>query len=294
MAQEPPFLCRLNEWASLRTHLNFVYDGRVPYGDGRGSYERTRGEVSAWLVRQGHVDVEAGGRKLTARAGQWLVCAAPRLEQELSAGAELLSLRFHHHWPDGESPFTPDVFCVFDAEENGELEKIALDITNADNGRSRESGYAFMWMSRVDHPTYVHQQGLLMLLIAELSRILAREGFKPRVQAIKDSRMAQALRIVDAGELDQSFPAARIAAACGLTLRRLDTICEKSYGFTLHQYWEQRRLDCARRSLEQGGVEIKPLALNLGFSQLSYFSAWFKRHTGLSPRLYRSRNQQGV
>ena len=72
----------------------------------------------------------------------------------------------------------------------------------------------------------------------------------------------------------------------GLSTSRLDRLCAQTYGFTTHQYWDRRRLERAKMLLAAYATPIKQVAFKLGFLQLSHFSAWFKRHTGTSPRAF--------
>jgi len=68
---------------------------------------------------------------------------------------------------------------------------------------------------------------------------------------------------------------------------RMNSLALEASGQTLHRYWESRRVDWACRMLSTPSVRIKEVALELGFSEFSYFSAWFKKHQGQSPRNWR-------
>jgi len=51
---------------------------------------------------------------------------------------------------------------------------------------------------------------------------------------------------------------------------------------------QNRLLLEARNLLQNSGMSVKEIAFELGFNELSYFSAFFKSKTGQSPRQYKS------
>jgi AraC-like DNA-binding protein len=55
-------------------------------------------------------------------------------------------------------------------------------------------------------------------------------------------------------------------------------------GTSVHQYLLQRRLTLARDRLAQGVTSLSALALDLGFSTHSHFTAAFRRRFGITPR----------
>src|SRR5262249_34896605 len=153
--KEIPFKASLHDWLSLRTRLDFIYDGRVPHGMGDGSFKREEGELSAWLIRRGKVIVETAGTKLTGVAGEWLICTANEIKQVLSDDTWLLSLRLRHDWPAGKHLFSAPMVCLLSAKDRPNLEQNAVKILeiigDVDWGRNKESSYAFLRRVRLDH-----------------------------------------------------------------------------------------------------------------------------------------------
>lgn len=280
--------CSLHDWYGLRSQLLFVSDGLV--GNTNGAYVR-HNELSAWLVREGAAALKADGHERTARAGQWLICNGQKIRQELSPDAVLLSVRVRNHWPEGTALFSGGPLCLFDAADHPELEVIARKMVD-DMGQVQwgawERSYAFLWENRINFDAYMGQQANLHLWLRQLGEVLVGRGWKLDIPAAVDARLAQALFVIDNQYVDAPyFPVKEMEKASGLSIRKLTRIFEISSGMTLHAYWEKRRVDRARQSLEQGGMNVKEIAFGLGFSQLSHFSAWFKRHTGMAPRSYR-------
>ncbi|HKI69892.1 MAG TPA: helix-turn-helix transcriptional regulator, partial [Verrucomicrobiae bacterium] len=77
---------------------------------------------------------------------------------------------------------------------------------------------------------------------------------------------------------------AQIAGVSYSTLRALFTA---SQGESLHSYLLRVRMDHARRLLSDSRLEIKQVADRLHFSSEFYFSHFFKRFAGISPRTFR-------
>jgi AraC family transcriptional regulator len=76
---------------------------------------------------------------------------------------------------------------------------------------------------------------------------------------------------------------ARIAAAVGYSMFHLCRSFRQATGLTLHDYREQLRLRLALERLEQGECDLSRLALDLGYSSHSHFTAGFRRSFGAPP-----------
>ena len=118
----------------------------------------------------------------------------------------------------------------------------------------------------------------------------ARSGVAARI----DPRLAAALHEIDRLPTNAPFSARaqELGRAGGLSIGQLNRMCVRALGQTLYAYWDERRLERARRQLGQTPTPIKEIAYGLGFTQLSHFSAWFRRATGKSPRAYRKANDR--
>ena len=283
--------CALHDWETLRTELAFIYDSEIPAGkaDRTGGRER---EFSAWLVRRGTAWIESDGERAEARAGQWLVCFGREVTQRFSPDAHLLSLRVLQSWPDGSALFEDGNVTVLEASRYPQLERHASRLLalsekfgwNEDH--ERDMRMVFHWRNQMDYPTYMDYNRHLHAWQVALAKALIAEGRRIHVPESSDPRLARALQVIDAQSPGAVYPEEHLVRFSGLSTGRLNRLCAQAYGFTMHQYWERRRLECARMSLATHSTPIKQVAFELGFSQLSHFSAWFKRHAGMSPRAY--------
>ncbi len=65
-------------------------------------------------------------------------------------------------------------------------------------------------------------------------------------------------------------------------------IFKKATGFTLHEYINESRINTAKFYLKTTDTPIKEICYNVGFSSESNFCTAFKKHTGTTPREYRT------
>lgn len=277
-----------HDWESLRAQMVFVFDAPIPNGGADGYFERI-GEYSAWLVRHGSGSVQAGKEEITVREGQWLFCFAEKIRQTLSPDIHLLSVRVRNSWPQGELLFRGPSFLLLEQTDYPELQELALAMLRdvaMPSWEGQTPSFTYQWKTRVTYFAYLDHQQRLFRWMQEVATILTAQGWKVHVPGGVDSRLAHVLNALDSMSLEQPFPTQKTLEACGLTIGQLNRLCQKVNGRTLHAYWEDRRVEQARAMLEQRGVTAKQVASALGFTQLSHFSAWFRRHVGSSPRQF--------
>jgi AraC-like DNA-binding protein len=102
---------------------------------------------------------------------------------------------------------------------------------------------------------------------------------------IRAARLAAILRTISNRLLDPGLSAAAIAAQLGITPRYVHLLLEQS-GQTFTQHVLQKRLEKAEQHLGDDVHQqrrIADIALEVGFSDLSYFNRAFRRHFGDTP-----------
>jgi AraC-like DNA-binding protein len=102
-----------------------------------------------------------------------------------------------------------------------------------------------------------------MVLVAETRRILAEAPSKPH-------------RIRD------------IASTLAVSPFHLAHVFRRHTGVSIHQYVLQLRMAHAAARLAAGETNLSRLAIDLGFSSHSHFSAVFRRYFGASPTAFRA------
>jgi AraC-like DNA-binding protein len=90
---------------------------------------------------------------------------------------------------------------------------------------------------------------------------------------------------------NERVPLAHVAREAGLSTGELIRRFAALFGETPHQYRIRERLDRAKRLLASGERSVTDVCMDVGFSSVGSFSAWFARQAGLAPSLYRLRAQ---
>ncbi|WP_257017860.1 MULTISPECIES: helix-turn-helix transcriptional regulator [unclassified Rhodococcus (in: high G+C Gram-positive bacteria)] len=85
-----------------------------------------------------------------------------------------------------------------------------------------------------------------------------------------------------------SCTAARIARSLGMDRRTLHRHLSQA-GESYSSVVDSVRADLARRYITRGDRNLTDIAGELGFSDLSAFSRWFRQHFGLSPTKWAAR-----
>ena len=82
-----------------------------------------------------------------------------------------------------------------------------------------------------------------------------------------------------------------VARAAGMSESRFSTVFAQENGRTFTEYLTGLRLDRAMELLRTTDRRSSQIALDVGYNDAHYFSYLFKKHTGMTPGEYRSRNQ---
>jgi AraC-like DNA-binding protein len=276
---------RYRDWLNLNIHLLWCHNlpvarGRADAGPVLRFTEYTNS--GAWLVREGWAQVEHGGHCHRAMPGQWLIVKPGPRVQSFPANARLISIAFEARWPDGSHLFNEGLSLVVHATDAPDLEKFvrpilrAMKRINPDTWDARDH--------RVDLAQFFRLEQLLFRWLVALDSLLARHGVQHSGHAGIDERVRKALDLLHAHDPGEPLPIARVAAETGLSLNQLTRLFRRDLQTTPAKYWDQLRTEHARNRLLQPGARIKEVAIELGFTHLSHFSKWIKRHTGKRPR----------
>lgn len=80
-----------------------------------------------------------------------------------------------------------------------------------------------------------------------------------------------------------------VAARIGMSPRNLVRRFKAATGHLPGEYLQRLRIGAARELLERGGMPLQRIAEAVGYEDLGYFRALFKRHLGMTPMEYRER-----
>lgn len=106
--------------------------------------------------------------------------------------------------------------------------------------------------------------------------------------AKSDKRMIKLLNLINK-HFKTHQPVSFYANAIGITAKRINEILREIAGVTVSQLTYQLLLVEAKRELFSGKKSIKEIAYELGFADQSYFSRFFKKHTGTTPEQFRKK-----
>jgi AraC family transcriptional activator of pobA len=129
--------------------------------------------------------------------------------------------------------------------------------------------------------------GLLMALLIHILRFAGVDAEQP-VAAIKAFR-----ELVDS-DYRQHRPVKVYASDLGVTVATLGRLCQEQLGMTPMAVINTRLVLEAKRELAYSSLSIKEVAHDLGFSDVGYFSRFFRKNSELSPSEFReaSRREQ--
>jgi AraC-like DNA-binding protein len=82
----------------------------------------------------------------------------------------------------------------------------------------------------------------------------------------------------------------RLARTAHVSPRHFSREFRRTFGETPYQYLLTRRLERARHLLRTTDLQVVEACLAVGFTSVGSFTTTFRRHVGISPTEYRSRN----
>lgn len=88
---------------------------------------------------------------------------------------------------------------------------------------------------------------------------------------------------------NQPFQVEKLAEELGLTRFRLHRIFKTTAGMSPMGFYQKRRIQRARRLMEEPGVSVTEVAYRFGFADAAHFGRHFKREMGETPMTYRGR-----
>lgn len=86
----------------------------------------------------------------------------------------------------------------------------------------------------------------------------------------------------------EHLPLSEYAQVVGLSATHLNYLCHEFYGCSALNVLHQRIMLEAKRSLQYTRMTITQLSDYLGFTDATYFSRFFRRYEGCSPKLFRN------
>lgn len=274
---------RLIAWHNLRLTLLWIYQGSPGMSQGIST---TQG-FFAWLITKGSVRVTTPHGSILASAGQWLIHPPGSIDRSFSQNAQLLSLHFQAQWPDGSRLFELDRPCLVRENQASAMRDAALPLLEYVHQHFPDA-YLFLPNESASAENYLRMQTMLIQWIIAFVDVMQHAGYAIKTMAEIDERIVRARHLIDQSVFARPIQEPQLAADVGLSVSQLNRLFVSHFNTTPRRYSDHRRITLAKRMLRTSGMSIKQLAYNMGFKQPSHFSSWFRQHTSLSPRQYRS------
>lgn len=102
----------------------------------------------------------------------------------------------------------------------------------------------------------------------------------------KQKLIKESLEYIDKHYREQ-MSVSDISRALGTSTSYLSRIFKESTGETIIRTINNKRIEKAKKYLEETDYKVYEIADILGFENVTYFSRFFKKHTGLSPKDYK-------
>ena len=87
--------------------------------------------------------------------------------------------------------------------------------------------------------------------------------------------------------LHRNIKTVDVAKECCLSAKQLGRVFREKTGHSVFSYITEQRIACSKKLLRKGKDSIKEISQMTGFESAAGFTAFFKRHTGISPGAYR-------
>ncbi len=87
----------------------------------------------------------------------------------------------------------------------------------------------------------------------------------------------------------EQWPVSRYADQLGITAAHLNALCRRIVGQSALELIHQRVILAAKRNLVYTSMTISVVSYTLGFADPAYFTRYFKRQVGVSPKEFRRR-----
>ena len=104
----------------------------------------------------------------------------------------------------------------------------------------------------------------------------------------KDALTVQIVKNNINNDLERNWSVLELANSANVSLGHLKRVFPAHTGLAVFQYLQERRLSQARLLLERGDLSVTEIALSVGYTSMSHFSALFRRRFGCSPSSVKS------
>ena len=199
------------------------------------------------------------------------------IEQE--EGATLLIFSFSLEGALAEQ-LKDKVFCLTETQEK--IINALMDYLHNTLADCREISPIREYKYLVHDRATKHYFQMLTTYVYQLILSLIDSGMVSETTTETDARIfGDAVNYIN-NRIDKWVSVPEIAEHCFVSVSSLKRIFQKYAGISIHKYTLTMKIKAATEFLRQG-MSVTRVAETLGFSSQAYFSACYKRETGMSP-----------
>lgn len=150
----------------------------------------------------------------------------------------------------------------------------------------------------IEQESHTHAAGqmaagmsLLLALLVQVNRITKLSGLaesQTHHTISRKTRQLEKFRSLIDRDFRKQHSLQIYANEIGVTVGHLSRLCREVLGRSSLEVINARIIQEAERELVYTSISIQQLAHELGFDDDAYFARFFKKHTGVSPKTYRS------
>lgn len=220
--------------------------------------------------------------------GDWIYLIPPyRVHQLNKAGKKGVLISFKREMLEGDwKEFLLDVFRIFNIQ--GEFSCLQV---NSDSATGLNS------VLKLLNEEYEQENSNLLMMKALLKvfllKLIQLKEHHFTLQDINEKRVYELMLLLENNYLKERN-ANFYAEQLGISAKRLNQILKEKLNKTAVQLIHDRLILEAKRQIIHSENTIKEIAYNLEFKDHSYFSRFFKLHTGQTPQEFQNKVKEHV
>ena len=122
--------------------------------------------------------------------------------------------------------------------------------------------------------------------LLKMQKILTLLGYLRKANKTENKSKIQPACVYIAEHFAEQIDCAKLAKLCFLSTSQFYNLFNKQYGCSPLQYRDNLVIEKAKVLLKLEEITISEISEILGFTDVAYFSRFFKKHVGISPSAY--------
>jgi len=256
--------------------INVRYQVGGPFSIGKNMdwsyHESVFAQNKFYFITQGRCTITIAGKTIEGKPGRWFF---------IPAGIP------HAYANDNSMPFRK-CWVHFDVDNDDEGIMNLLNLPYYVDADVEETEKLFAKQEQFKDTNSVSEcflkKAFVLELIAKYISIANCE--KILVEKTKDEMLNKALAYIEEN-LGEEITVERLAEVCHLHPTHFIRIFKKRMGVTPARFIKTKRLEYAKKLIEETEISLSQVAEKIGCSGLANFSKMYKSYFGVSPKNYR-------